>query len=66
MPKHVEADDTTEPRIFIRVERTLKGKPIGITREISLETWTGARPGLPGRIAEVEIEAILREVMDAR
>jgi hypothetical protein len=52
--------ETTEPRIFVKVQRMVNGHNVYAVREISLLIWRSAR--VPGSIVAAEIDAMLREV----
>lgn len=51
---------TTEPQIFITVQRLINGQPTHTIREFSLLTYLRAKH--PGAIVASEINAMLREV----
>lgn len=52
--------ETTEPRIFITVQRLIDGQPTQVGREISLLTYQTAR--FPGGILTAEINNMLTEI----
>jgi hypothetical protein len=52
--------ETTEPQIFITVQRMINGQRVHTVREVSLLTWMQAR--YPGGFVESEINAMLKEV----
>jgi hypothetical protein len=51
--------ETTEPRIFIFVERLVVGQLVSTGREIDLTLWLKHRPT---HMVDPEIDAMLREV----
>jgi hypothetical protein len=58
----VEID--TEPRIFIEVERYVKGRLVTSRKEISFIEWTEAR--FPDALAASVINTALAEISDQR
>jgi hypothetical protein len=51
--------ETTDPRIFITVQRLVAGQQVVTRREIDLTLWLTKRPF---HMLDVEIDAMLREV----
>lgn len=58
-----EPGETTEPRIFIVVERLVVGQRVTTRREVDLTLWLTKRPET---MLGVEINAMLREVFYGR
>jgi hypothetical protein len=58
-----EPGETTEPRIFIVVERLVVGQRVTTRREVDLLLWLTKRPF---HMLDVEIDAMLREVFYTR
>lgn len=52
--------ETTEPRIWITVTRTINGHPVNSMREISFGLWREGK--FNGRLFDIEVNAMMKEV----